>query len=142
DRVLVFDLPSGREVARTADLRRVSDVRFLTDDVLLLTHFGGCFRWDLRRGGRELLSEQGWQSRTAVSPDGQVVAIGTKAGLVLFDVVLGKVRRHLECQFAYGGDGYSPQCPPAFSADGRYVAADLHGDQRGPHFVVVWDAHT
>src|SRR5438876_11444620 len=64
DRILVFDLPSGREVARAADLRRVSDVRFLTDDVLLLTHFGGCFRWDLRRGGRELLSEQGWQSRT------------------------------------------------------------------------------
>jgi hypothetical protein len=48
--------------------------------------------------------------------------------------------RRLEPIYALGG--YGPQSPPAFSAGGQYVAADLHGSDRGPHFVAVWDART
>jgi hypothetical protein len=141
--LLVFNPRSGREVARLADFKYLQGLAFLSTEVLLVTYSGGCTRCDLRRGGRAALWEGDVQPSTlAVSPNGRDVAIGLYPGLVVLDTVKQEVRCRMRAGLARGSDGYGPRYAPAFSAGGRYVAADLHQDQRGHHLVVVWDAHT
>jgi hypothetical protein len=141
--ILVFNPRSGREVARVADLKYIQDLAFLSTEVLLVAHSGGCIRCDLRRGGRTALWKGDVRPPTlAVSPNGRDAAIGLYPGLVVLDTVKRQVRCRMQASLARGSDGYGPRYAPAFSAGGRYVAADLHQDQRGHHLVVVWDAHT
>jgi hypothetical protein len=70
DHVQVFDTRSGTEVTRLTGFTRVTAVLFLSAEVLLVAAFGGCFRCNLRRGGRDLLSPEGWQTSVTLSPDG------------------------------------------------------------------------
>jgi hypothetical protein len=138
DHVQVLDTRSGEEVARCTDFVRISSIVFLSAEVLLVAAYGGCFRCNLRRGGRELLSPEGWQTSATVHQDGRVLAIGVRGGLVLYDLVKRKVRHRVCTAFDpdYVGDRV------AFSAGGRYLAADLSARWRGMGIVVIWDAQT
>jgi hypothetical protein len=69
DDVRVLDPRSGREVTRCTGFQQVSGIEFSTE-VLLVTASHGCFRCDLRRARREVLSSEAWPTRTAVSPNG------------------------------------------------------------------------
>jgi hypothetical protein len=136
DFVQVFDTRSGEEATCCAGFGNVTGLEFLSAEVLLVTAVQGCFRCDLRRNDRErLLSEDGL-TRTALSPNGRVLAIGARSGLILYDLRRRQVLRRLKVSFAYSQRGNRA----AFSADGRYVAAELREDDREGPFVVVWDA--
>jgi hypothetical protein len=144
--VLVFDPRSGREVARLADLPHLTSMGFLSAEVLLLVqqpHMndgafrpGRCLRWDLRRGGREIVWEDEGLRGVAVSPNGQVVAFGVRHGLVLYDLLKKQVRHRRESELCRRPE----RC--AFSAGGRYAAVGLCGSDPGtsPRVVMVWDA--
>jgi hypothetical protein len=137
DHIEVFDTRSGGKVTSLKGFTRVTRVLFLSAEVLLVTAFGGCFRCNLRRGGRDLLCDKGWQAGVALSPAGRVLAIGGQYGLFLHDLVKGKVVRQLQaiydpCHIAH--------CA-AFSAHGRYVAAALYGERATP-IVPVWEVET
>jgi WD40 repeat protein len=139
DEVQVFDPGSGREVTRCTGFFRVFGIGFLSADVLLVTAFHGCFRCHLRRGEREVLSPEGWLTRTTVSPNGRVLAIGRHGGLDLYDVRSRRVVRRLATNYTYNHWGRRA----AFSAGGRYLAAELGNEaDREPTLVVVWDART
>jgi WD40 repeat protein len=137
DSVQVLDPRSGREVTRCAGFQRVSGIEFHSTEVLLVAASDGCFRCDLRRGGREVLSSESGLTRTAVSPNGRVVAIGVHGGIDLYDVRKGQVLRRLGTGFLYRPIGTRA----AFSASGRYVAAELSDDYYRPILVGVWDVH-
>jgi hypothetical protein len=137
DHVRVFDPHSGREVARCAGFQNVSGIEFLSAEVLLVTDSHvGCFRCDLRRDEREVLLSEASLTRTTVSPNGRIVAIGVGSGLALYHVRQRQVVRRLKLDFAQYHHGNRV----AFSADGRYVAAELRPDDRDWSFVVIWDA--
>jgi hypothetical protein len=135
DSVQVWDPRSGREVTRCAGFRNVSGIEFLSAEVLLVTASDGCFRCDLRRGEREVLLSEAWPTRTTVSPNGRVVAIGMRGGMDLYDVRKGQVLRRLETGFLYRPLGTRA----AFSAGGRYVAAEFSDENYQPILVGVWD---
>lgn len=138
DDVQVFDTRSGEEVTRLKGFFRIFGIEFLSANVLLVTAFHGCFRCDLRRGGRGVLSSEAWLTRTTVSQNGRVVAIGVKGGLLLYDVRKGQVVHRIRTAFDPDFVGHRA----AFSAGGRYLAADLNSGSRGTGIVVIWDAHT
>ncbi len=136
DCVLVVNAATGRLFARLEGFRRVTGIAFLSAHELLATAFGGCFRCALPGGGRELLSEQGWQTCVTVSPGGGLVALGTDDGIELRDVGGGGSR------WLRAGSGQHAR-RAAFSPGGRYVAAELGNEaDRLPSLVGVWDAHT
>jgi hypothetical protein len=137
DHVRVFDPHNGREVTRCTGFTRISHVEFLSRDVLLVTTSLGCFRCDLRRGGRALLSSEARLTRTNVSPSGRVVAIGVRGGIDLYDGRKGQVLRRLGTGFTYQPIGTRA----AFSTGGRYVAAELSDEYYRSILVGVWDAH-
>jgi hypothetical protein len=136
DYVQVLDPRNGREVTRCTGFNRISYVEFLSADVLLVTTSRGCFRCDLRREGRDLLSSEACPTRTAVSPNGRVLAVGVHGGIDLYDVRKGRVLRRLGTGFMYRPVGTRA----AFSARGRYVAAQLSDGDYQPMLVGVWDA--
>jgi hypothetical protein len=139
DFVEVFDTESGARVVRRKGFTRVSGVAFLSDEVLLVAAFGGCFRCNLPRGRRTLLAEEGWQACLTVSAGGGLVALGATAGIDLYDVRKGQVSHQLRAGFAL--QQYARGA--AFSPDERYVAAELGNEaDRQPTVVVVWDAQT
>jgi hypothetical protein len=142
DHVLVFDPHTGRQVARAEEFRGVYRLCFLSDQELLVTHRDGCHRWNVGPGGPRppAPAPEGWQASAALDPDGRLLAVGGSADLFLCDPRTEQVVRRLAPIYACGG--YGPQCPPAFSARGRYVAADFHGSDRGPDFVAVWEVGT
>jgi hypothetical protein len=142
DYVQVFSSRSGREVTRSTGFQRIFGIEFLSADVLLVTAFHGCFRCDLRRGGRGVLSSESWATGTTVSPNGRIVALGVTRGLVLYDTRKGQVLRHLETYFAEGVRDIAQGRHAAFSAGGRYVAAALGTGYGWPYLVVVWEVHT
>jgi hypothetical protein len=137
DCIQVLNPRSGKEVTRCTGFRQVFGIEFLSAEVLLVTASDGCFRCDLRRGEREVLSSEAWRTRTAVSPNGHVVAIGGRGGMELYDVRKGRVLRRLGTGFTYQPIGTRA----AFSAGGRYVAAELSDEYYHPILVGVWDAH-
>jgi hypothetical protein len=136
DEVRVVDTRSAGEVARCTGFQQVSGIEFLSAEVLLVTAVHGCFRCDLRRGTREVLSSEAWPTRTAVGPNGRVVAIGVHGGMDLYDVRKRKVRHRLSTYYVYGPIGTRA----AFSARGRYVAAEISNENYQPMLVGVWDA--
>ncbi len=134
--VLVFDVKRGREVARLSDLPDVEWLGFLSARLLLAVCGTGCVRLDLHRDVRETVCAEPWSRGAAVSPDGRVVAVGTRDGLVLRGALGRREARRLL------GGGYlgSPRLP-VFSPGGRYVAADMHvHEYPGAGCVIVWDA--
>ncbi|HYT87763.1 MAG TPA: hypothetical protein VEL76_03490 [Gemmataceae bacterium] len=122
DFVQVFDTRSGEEVARGTGFKHVSGVLFLSADVLLVAAFGGCYRCNLRRGGRDLLSDKGWQTGVTLSPDGRALAIGEDFGLAWVDLVKKKETHRFGACFLSVHQGYCA----GFSPGGRYLAGDLH----------------
>jgi hypothetical protein len=142
EHVLVFDPHSGRRVGRAMGFRGVYRLCFLSDQELLVTHRDGCHRWEVGPGRRRRPrpAPDGWQASATLSPDGRLLAVGGTGDLFLCDPRSERLVRRLAPIYACGG--YGPRCPPAFSAGGRYVAADFHGSDRGPDFVAVWDART
>jgi WD40 repeat protein len=138
DEVQVWEPRSGREVTRCMGFQHVSGIEFLSTEVLLVTTWHGCFRCDLRRGEREALVSEGWLTRTTVSPNGRLLAIGVQGGIDLYDVRKRKVLHRLSTAFTYRPIGTRA----AFSAGGRYVAAELSDENYQPILVGVWDAHS
>ncbi len=138
DHVRVFDPRSGAEVTRCTGFVRISGIVFLSAEVLLVAAYGGCFRCNLRRGGRDLLSPEGWQTGITLSLDRRVLALGVRGGLLLYDVVKGKALNQYVAAF---DPDYVGHCA-AFSAGRRYLAADLSARWRGMGIVVIWDAQT
>jgi WD40 repeat protein len=136
DSVRVVDPGSGGEVTRLAGFQNVSGIEFLSAEVLLVTASDGCFRCDLRRGEREVLLSEAGLTRSTVSPNGRIVAVGVRSGLALYDVRRNQVLRRLQAGFAHWHHGNRV----AFSASGHYVAAELRPDDRDFTFVVIWDA--
>jgi hypothetical protein len=144
--VFAFDLRSGREVARLADLPHLTSMGFLSAEVLLVaqqSHMQGgafrpgrCLRFDLRRGGRELVWEEEGLRSVAVSPTGRVLAFGVSNGLALYDT--------LKKQVLHRGESEVCRRPEhsAFSTGGRYAAVGLCGSaaHTSPRLVIVWDA--
>jgi WD40 repeat protein len=137
DHVDVFDARSGAKVTRLKGFKRVTGLLFLSAEVLLVAAFGGCYRCNLRRSGRGLISDKGWQAGMALSPDGRLLAIGQQYGLLLHDLDHGKTLRQLAAVY----DSYHTAQRAAFSARGRYVAAALYGDRATP-IVPVWEVET
>src|SRR5262245_15953061 len=115
DHVEVFDTRSGGKVTGLKGFKSVTGVLFLSAEVLLVTAFGGCYRCNLRRGGRDLLSDRGWQAGVALSPAGRVLAIGEQYGLLLHDLVNSKAVRQLQAVYNSDHTGHRA----AFSAHGR-----------------------
>jgi hypothetical protein len=134
DHVLIFDLSSGGESARLGGLCRVQWLDFLSAEVLLVAHEGGCLRYDLARDRDELLWGDYKTFCAAINPTGRVVAIGDRLGFALYDPVKRRVLR----EFRSGLGTYARHL--AFSTRGRYVAADLTGQETGsPRVVMVWE---
>jgi hypothetical protein len=142
DSVRVFDARSGREVACRSGFRRVLGLEFLSANVLLVTASDGCFRCDLRGEERAVLSSESWSGGTTVSPDGRIVALGVKCGLILYDARKGRVLRHLKTDLALGARDDALGRRAAFSAGGRYVAGALRETYGPPSLVVVWELRT
>jgi hypothetical protein len=142
DSVQVIDSRTGREVTRCTGFQGVVGTEFLAAHVLLVTTSGGCFRCDLRRGGRDVLSSEAGPTSTTVSPNGRMVALGVERGLVLHGVRNGRVLRHLQIDFAWAGPDPVKGRRAAFSAGGRYVAAALRSAYDHQYFVVVWELQT
>jgi hypothetical protein len=138
DHVQVFDTRSGAEVGRLTGFTRVSAVLFLSAEVLLVAAYGGCFRCNLRLGGRDLLSPEGWQTSVTLSPDGRKLAIGVRIGLSLYDLARKKEVRRFEACFDPGAGAFHAGISPG----GRYLAATLYEGGRAGGIVVVWDART
>jgi WD40 repeat protein len=138
DQVQVFDTQSGAPLTCLKGLTRVSGVQFLSAEVLLVAAFGGCYRCNLRGGGRDLLTDKGWQTAVALSPDGRLLALGEQRGLVLFDLAhqrdVGWFGVHFNAEHGVFCAGFSP--------GGRYLAADLHVGGRAGGIVGVWDLQT
>jgi hypothetical protein len=137
DDVRVLDARSGREVTRCAGFQQVLGIELLSAEGLLVTAVHGCFRCDLRRGRRAVLSAEAWPTCTAVSPNGRVVAIGVQGGGDLYDVRKGRVSHRLNTAFTYRPIGTRA----AFSAGGRYVAAELSDENYQSILVGVWETH-
>jgi hypothetical protein len=142
DSVQVFDARTGREVTRCSGFKRLVGVEFLSAEVLLATAADGCFRCDLRRGRRDVLSAESWPAGTTVNPKGRMVALGVDSGLILYDARTGKMLRRLRTDLARGGPDPARGRCAAFSADGRYVAAALRSAYDHWYLVVVWEIQT
>jgi hypothetical protein len=69
--------------------QRIVGVEFLSAEVLLVRAVDGCFRCDIRRGGRDVLISASWPAGTTVSPNGRTVALGVECGLDLYDARKG-----------------------------------------------------
>jgi hypothetical protein len=117
-------------------------VEFLSAEVLLVTAADGCFRCDLRRGGRDVLSSESWPAGNNLNPTGRIVALGVDSGLVLYDARKGEVLRQLRTDLAIGGPDPAKGRCAAFSAGGRYVAAALRSVYDHWYLVVVWEVRT
>jgi hypothetical protein len=133
DHVRVVDPHSGEEVKRCTGFHRVTGVAFLSADELLVAAYGGCYRCNLARGKRKLLSKEGWQASITVSPSCGLVAIGVTGGIDLYDVRKSQVSHRLGTGFAFLHWGNRS----GFSRGERYIAAELK-----PSLVGVWDVHT
>lgn len=143
DHVLVFDVRSGRAVARLTDLPKVEWLGFLSGDVLLTLSGDGLTRFDLRRGGREPLWAGAPPVRSAaVAPGGKVVALGvwqrySSTGVVLYDAARRQPLRRAEIDLELYPERLT------FSERGRYVVADCSiYEYSGPRILVIWDART
>lgn len=138
--VHVLDPRSGGEVTRCTGFQHVSGIEFLSAEVLLVTASDACFWCDLRRGERKaLVSEaQLTLTRTTASPNGRLLAVGVRGGIDLYDVRKRKTLHRLNTAFTYQPIGTRA----AFSARGRFVAAELSDEYYHPILVGVWDART
>jgi hypothetical protein len=135
DHVLVFDLPTGRTVARLPDLNYVCSLEFLSTDVLLVVSWYRCFLIDLRGGQRDQVwpVENGCAYGATVSADGRILAVGDNDDLVLYDLADRKVLRRLAAL------SYIAPRDPVFSPGGRYVATYMVHNTWG-YLIAVWDA--
>lgn len=141
DAVRVFDVRDGREVAHCTGFRRVRGVQLLSASTLLVTAADGCFRCDLDRDRRGVLSSEARAIDAPVSPDG-LLALGAPAGLDLHDADTGRLVRRLRTNLAGFGSEPAWGRHAAFSARGRYVAAALSSAYPAWYIVVVWETQT
>jgi WD40 repeat protein len=136
----VVEVPSGKDVAHFEDLHGVADVVFRSEDELIILHGKECWLCGVTRKRRRVLWQGdqtkpgGYVSKGALSPDGKTLAVGVGGAVLLLDVARSRVRSRLPAPLG----GYVRAV--AYSADGRYLAADSsRWDYSYFSFVVVWD---
>jgi RNA polymerase sigma factor (sigma-70 family) len=146
--VRIWDVATARQIRSwTADTKQsVFTVRYTPDGRSLLTSgWDGTVRlWDAATAKEvRRFREAEVFARSAMSPDGKLVAASGKDGrtIVLYETASGRIVR--ECT---GHVSYLMHL--AFSPDGRRLvsSADMHGEGPGKHFddlsVRVWDVAT
>jgi hypothetical protein len=134
DYAVVLDITTGREFARVTEVTLMAGTTFEFFGDRLLAIWDGVVLCNPIDGSRETLwIEDGVYPKSAtLSPEGRLLAIGVRGGLILYDLARKQSRR-LETYL----DGVPSR--PTFSPGGRYVAADFF-PYGGPCEIIVWDA--